>query len=130
MTVYRVENSLGRGMYRGNSRDYLLDAMYDPVLHPTPSNDSRLMRALHEAGLVVQGKYGWNHVRWAPFNFGFSSPDQLRRWLFNDAVKKDLQAIGFSVSVYEGGTEYHGDTQAVFIRNESTLVATIDLMEV
>ena len=129
MTVYRVENSLGRGMYRGTFGDSLLDEMFDPVLHPMPSNDSRLMREIRAAGLENQ-RYGWPTVNWSPFNFGFSSPDQLRRWLFNDDVKKDLQSIGFSVSVYEGGTEYHGDTQAVFIRNESTLVATIDLMEV
>ena len=129
MTVYRVENSLGKGMYRGNDYNCLLDSMFDPVRHPRPSQDSRLMREMRNAGLV-KTRYGWPTVNWTPFNFGFSSPDQLRRWLFNDDVKQELQDGGFHVAVYEGGTEYHGDTQAVFIRNESTLIATIDLMEV
>ena len=56
MTVYRVENELGKGMYRGNYCDGLLMSIFDPMRHPMPSEDSRLMREIRHAGLLVMEK--------------------------------------------------------------------------
>lgn len=125
MTVYRVENSLGAGMYRGCNVPSLDDA-YNECRHPMPSKDSKLMRSLDDANLV--GRY--DEVDWSPWRFGFSSLEQMRRWLYNDVMRSDLKKAGFFVAVYESDEEHHGDTQAIFKRRGHDFVRTIDLTEI
>lgn len=125
MTVYRVENSLGAGMYRGKVEVNALKEYDDDMRHPMPWYDSKLMRSLDSAGHVS----GYDAVIWSPWRFGFSSLEQMRRWLYNDRMRYELQDAGFFVAVYESDEEHHGDTQAVFKRN-SPLVRRIDITEI
>ena len=55
------------------------------------------------------------------FIFGFSSIDQLRRWLYDDAWLKGLNEKGFVLSIYEGDVR-HGHTQAVINKETAVLI--------
>lgn len=119
MTVYRVENANGEGMYRNrvfSDRDCPLNDCYDMYRHPMPSSDDALCKSI-----------GTDMVYWHRYHFGFSSISQLKNWLYTDDVRSKLANAGFVISVYECETEFHGDTQAVFIRDTARKVAALNL---
>jgi hypothetical protein len=105
--IYRVENSLGKGMYTGDNCEATRE-MHDTFRHPPPYQDARLRDAWDE-------KYyaGSQHL----YNFGFSSLDQLRMWIYRDEWRRLLHDAGFFIHAYSADNYILGDTQAVFIRD-------------
>lgn len=124
MLIYRVENEYQRGMYRGVYCSWLNDN-YQPKRHPMPNEDSRLMRVLRHKELYTS----WDA---AEMHYGFGSLNQLRRWIYADRAKQELDDIGSAVSVYEiPDTRCAvGDTQAVFFINEATKVNSLKITEI
>jgi hypothetical protein len=124
MLIYRVETENQRGMYRGSNVEWLNDN-YDECRHPLPYHDSRLMQSLRHKELYT----AWDA---SSMHYGFGSLDQLRRWIYADEAKRELEHLGFAVSVYEINEHRCavGDTQAVFFIHEATKVDTINITEI
>lgn len=124
MLIYRVETENQRGMYRGSYVTWLNDN-YEPYRHPLPNEDSRLMQVLRHKELYTS----WDACR---MHYGFGSLDQLRRWIYADVAKQELDNLGFAVSVYEipDSRCAVGDTQAVFFINEATKVNSLKMTEI
>lgn len=130
--VYRVEDKDGKGMYCGRVS---LWGMHDPVRHPTPMDDSRLMRSFQrDTGGIGDARTEFDKFLFDEFGrvrFGFSSLDQLRRWIYDDEWKDTLYVYGFKLNVYECDRVWVGDTQAVFDTHcGHSIVKTINLIEV
>lgn len=103
-TVYRIEDSEGRGMYYyRNTRNPI---SYEPARHPVPGCDSLLMAS----GFPL---YGSQHL-----NYGFISIEQLRSWIYRDEWLLGLHELGYVLAVIESDEVYVGNTQAVFLRPE------------
>lgn len=103
--IYRIEDALGKGMYCGT--DCPVKYMMQEERHPPPYQDIRL-RDIWET-LYEQS-------RQRDFQFGFSSLDQLRSWIYREEWRDALNAAGFKVYVYAAKEYYLGDTQAIMIK--------------
>ena len=107
--VWRLEDSGGRGMY-GEFRDssYFYYASMgsgedDPApenVHPLPYEDPLLKFA------------PWN----SDYYFGFSSIEQMRRWIYKDEWLSRLAAYGIMLNLYKVPREFcnHGKDQSCF----------------
>ena len=124
MLIYRIETENQRGMYRGCNVRWLNDN-YEPYRHPLPREDSRLIQSLRHKELYTSWDANSMH-------YGFGSLDQLRRWIYADLAKQELDELGFAVSVYEipDNRCAVGDTQAVFFINEATKVNSLKITEI
>lgn len=126
-TIYRVENANGRGMYRAGGSYSALEFEFDEYIHPMPSSDDALMRSIQERGEYNEcGSLDYSMDDY----FGFSSLDQLKRWIYRDDWRSKLDAAGFHVSVYSAVGACIGDTQAVFLLHKSICVNQLRLTEI
>jgi len=117
--IFRIENLEKRGIYRGPDWDGVYDTVAGSKIHPSPHNDSKLLDENKDLF------YSFDVDEWRfladEFVFGFSSIDQLRRWLYNDAWLRSLDEKGYMLSIYEGDVR-HGHTQAVIDKSTAELV--------
>lgn len=117
--IFRIETESGVGMYRGPDWDGVWETGAATHKHPCPHNDSKLI----DENIDLFYSLGDNEWRFGDddFIFGFSSIDQLRRWLYNDSWLESLDSEGFVLSIYEGDVR-HGHTQAVIDKTTARLV--------
>lgn len=125
-TIFRIETGDGSGMYRGPDWDGEFETGAATDKHPCPHNDSKLVDENKELFYSI-GDNEWRFDA-SEFIFGFSSVDQLRRWLYNDSWLESLDKEGFVLSIYEGDVR-HGHTQAVINKATSKLVAKHNIRE-
>lgn len=118
--IYRVENVDGKGMYCGTEAGVQMNG--DSSRHPLPREDAKIGCEWRER---LSGEIDEQI-------FGFASLEQLRFWIYKTKWRKSLKSEGFRVSVYEVPVEHAlvGDTQAIFVRPEATLVDHLDITEV
>ena len=85
--IYRIENEQGIGPYRGGDPlDFNYTAKHCGPQCPSPWRDPDFREF-------------WNSQKWTalePWQFGFKSMQQLRKW-FSDREIKDLERHGFYV---------------------------------
>ena len=118
--IFRVETVEGKGIYRGPDWDGVDESGSDSSKHPMPHKDSKLLDENKDLFYHIgDGEYRFLDY---DFIFGFSSIDQLRRWLYNDEWLSGLDRQGFVLSIYEGDVR-HGHTQAVINKDTAVLVA-------
>lgn len=116
---WRVENEEGVGMYR------LPDCYMAEVMpawderHPMPYDDAVLAPYWVDLSSDERAR----HL------FAFTSPAQLKFWVYKPEVRGLLDRAGARVSVYEASGVY-GDTQAVFLKDTAELIETISLLEI
>lgn len=106
-------------MYRGPDWDGADESDKNSSQHPVPHQDSKLVD--ENKDLFVCPSYGEYRFYSRKFIFGFSSIEQLRRWIYNDAWLKSLDEKGYVLSIYEGDVR-HGHTQAVINRDSAVLI--------
>lgn len=116
--IFRIETAEGKGMYRGPDWDGVNESSWDSSKHPMPHQDSKLVDENGDLFYRFGGEYRFFASN---FIFGFSSIDQLRRWLYNDSWLNALDDEGFMLSIYEGDVR-HGHTQAVINRDSAVLI--------
>lgn len=118
-TVYRVEHrEHGYGPYIDNDMDthHPIDGLHDAHqrsnVHPGPRGDSDL---------------SWDFVG-GTHRFGFASRKQLDKWF--KGFKRKLHEAGFVIRVFEAPDETTviGERQAIFIKEEAKLVATLPVV--
>lgn len=116
---FRVETDEGTGMYGVGSRVVSEKFCYWPR-HPTPKEDALLcdfyMENIH--------KDYW--TRDSPYYFGFSTMEQLRRWVYTGL--DELASKGLKISIYQTDDYCIGDTQMVFRKSTATLIGRADLI--
>jgi hypothetical protein len=114
--VYRIETvENARGMYRGGGGGmglYSCPAYNQSERHPAPEDDTKLRNTLLANGLLGRWDYG-NYV------FGFGSIDQLRGWLYDDAILAWLHDKGFILAICEVDKALLGNTQCMFVKPET-----------
>lgn len=113
LRVYRVQNSLGDGMYRAS----ISSMMLEDVRHPEPYRDSALMDEMEVAGFC-------RGIPDCYFYYGFASIEQLKSWIYEEQWRWILDGSGYQVTVWEGPAA-HGDTQAVFVKSASEMLGVI-----
>lgn len=119
--VFRIEDKNGNGIYRTEHAHmlYELDDQCFGQAHPHPNRDDKLYH--HWDNLVLFGDY-------RNYYFGFSTMEQLRRWMFDKAVNQKLHDAGIVISIYQTEDYYIGDTQMMFRRSTATLIGKADLI--
>lgn len=100
---FRVQNRYGLGLYTTQTSQIHLQEL--STNHPSPSNDSKLMEAL---GL----DYFCQHPAYYEFRLGFTSIEQVLRWLYQRSWLFDLKTEGFALYEYDCPI-FAGNTQAV-----------------
>lgn len=122
-TIYRIENSLGEGAYRGRPWVSIEDYIYtDTNSHPNPNNDSGLkMNAPH--------LYNDGYFEASEFFFGFSSISQLKAWFYNDKLLETFDRSGYFLVELEGEV-YHGNAQSVINKSTSILKNRTSLLDI
>jgi hypothetical protein len=145
VTVIRIENKLGKGMYNSGNDSGGVDPEQDyrhPSLftcpgyqnnkkhHPCPEDDSLLREQLIERGLfdpsnyspsrmeqILFGMYGFT-PKSEKYSYGFANAAQARHWLYKDEWLQYLDSNGFHVAVITlpASEVLIGNTQAMFIK--------------
>lgn len=111
--IYRVEDSLGQGMYSSRLTSKV-DLYSDGARnHPGPSADKQLTRNLNSVNTKLQTQ----HL------FGFVSKEQLRKWLYRDEWIEQLHEVGLFCSIIylpnkHRETYFIGDSQAIYDSNK------------
>lgn len=128
MLVLRVEDRCGGGMYRPNSNDgaYEQSAWVRAIGHI----QEREHPAPHEDSGLTQYALRWLGLNQAAARFGFSSLEQLRRWLYNDDWIRRLSAEGCALVTYDvdaGAECFVGHTQVIFNIRYATEVSRVPL---
>ncbi len=121
ITIYRIENKDGEGMYRTTQGKNITDYYGSGVSstrHPCPQEDKKLRKALLENGLLGQWE---NLVGTSKYSSGFMSVEQLRKWLSNVKWLKFLSDNGFVLAVADvlPSDVLAGDRQCMFIKPKS-----------
>jgi len=122
-TILRVETPRGAGLYIQSEVALPPGLSQFSADHPSPADDEALVRAL-----------GWDrpgaHCCLTPDHiFGFSSPAQLRLWLWDESWTAHLDERGMRVRVYSARSAWVGTTQAIFLRSTATHTHTLSLRE-
>lgn len=117
--IFRIENLEKRGIYRGPDWDGVYETVSASSRHPAPHKDSKLLDENKDLFCSIDIDE-WRFLA-DEFVFWFSSIDQLRRWLYNDAWLRSLDEKGYMLSIYEGDVR-HGHTQAVIDKSTAQLV--------
>lgn len=123
--IYRIEDTEGYGMYRGEYWEGL-SSVKNGERHPGPARDSKLLS--ENPDLFCGDGFGCFYFDSPSFIFGFSSPEQLRNWIYQDEWIAALSAAGYHLSIYRGDVR-HGHTQAVIDKNTAELLDSYDLVE-
>jgi len=108
MRIFRIQNKHGIGMYTAQAEITYCMLELDGR-HPPPLDDTRLCAAIEATG---------RHCQFGDYNFGFSSLDQLRSWVYRAEWRSGLEAEGFFVVELETAEVYKGDTQAVWLTSD------------
>jgi hypothetical protein len=110
VTIYRLENYRGTGVYRlkGDEINEILDR-YEGCNHPLPEKDALLVANLKKNGIEIK-PFSW----YKKFCFGFSSLAQLELWFNCDWDLDALWSLGVGIGVYEIEKVYIGYSQALF----------------
>lgn len=94
-TVFRIQHLNGLGLYSTCRRTKTHEQLFDMDRHPVPYNDG--LRDFPE--------------HW---KFGFSSQEQMERWIFKKEWRKNLDAMGFRLHIFKA-TKYNlGYNQMVY----------------
>lgn len=137
--ILRIEDVNGGGLYRGENRDnnpLVLDdgeLFFGSDKHPIPWDDSRLMASYELAD--QRSKYesadGVSSCYLHDYHYGFSSPEQMRSWIYKDQWLKDMGPNGFRLAVFEMDERdvLLGNTQACFLRENAKTVTFHDAAE-
>ena len=122
-TIYRIENSLGEGAYRGRPWVSIEDFCPDADNHPSPNRDSGLRASAphlyDDCGFFMEGE----------FFFGFSSISQLKAWFYNDKLLEEFDKKGYFLVELEGEV-YHGNAQSVINKSTSILKNKTSLLDI
>lgn len=130
--VYRIEDESGCGVYRGTRSLYNYEKFCEfekDRVHPMPRKDSKLMASLPKRSREI-GFFGEESIKslfLSEFVFGFSSPEQLRAWFYEDEVLVWLGMNGFSLVVYNGYA-HHGNSQSI-VKKGSKKIQKISLAD-
>jgi hypothetical protein len=113
--VYRIENGHGQGPYTTDFWPRRSSSPYFGPRHLGPRDDS----GLDWDCLALSYKY----------SFGFRSMEQMRFWFYRKEWRGAMQKAGYRLTKWRvsAGDARLSDAQAVFRRDLSTLVETIDL---
>lgn len=111
MRIYRIELADGTGPYVGGVSP--ASFWYESARHPTPLDDPALgFRQSHQDD-------GWR--------FGFASPEQMRFWFYREEWRRELEEMGYMLSVYECEQAQYSDAQAIFHPNYAKLIERVPL---
>ncbi len=123
VTVFRIEHiSDGVGCY-GRAEEDSERGMQDIVgttiadaRHPTMGQDSKLRQNVANAGMSEFAIQFFGAAE--AYSFGFSSIDQLRAWMFEDAWLAGLSDQHYILAICEVQKDdvIEGNTQCMFIR--------------
>jgi hypothetical protein len=93
---FRFQNSDFIGIYAGTGGFYSFDqGRVDITRHPTPTDDSALMEDYKTKFPLMGGYRGYY------FNYGFTSLEQLKSWIYKNSWIVQLYKNNFRVMVYE-----------------------------
>ena len=109
-TIYRIETPEGEGMYHSGASE-VTSNLHHPYRHPEPDEDDLL------APVLISKSGGSEHIAWYAlrnYYFGFSSVEQLRRWIYQDEWLRGLHNDGLVITVIESDDVLLGHTQAMF----------------
>lgn len=121
---YRIENEQGHGMYRSSTDLNCTRNMQGERNHPSPYDDKGLHLAIEGRRYVAVPKrlrqIGYDGIVPSMFNYGFADLDQLERWVYKTAWRRELKKMGFMINVYKckKAAFAAGDTQAVCLIKE------------
>lgn len=132
MSFYRVQKENGCGVYRGNGclgdpepvGGDLFEELYSCDKHPTPMNDSELVRSMKKAGANLIKSEWFNdflmdHKFIKPYIFGFSSLEQFNSWFYNDEIKKGLKEMDYKLyHVKRAKSVLKGNSQSIILKEE------------
>lgn len=123
-TIYRIENSLGEGVYRGLGQSFIDTYLSKSERHPVPHKDSKL---------VTEARHLFSKCRWLwwegdNFVFGFQNIQALKSWFYTNKVLQALHDKGFAVNQYEGEV-YHGNTQSVVNTETYKKINSLSLLD-
>ena len=119
---YRIhaDDNILVGMYSSYASENMPATIYEKeceTKHPAPRNDSLLVKTYMEfleasgastdAAYIEIGGSGY---------YGFSSLDQMRRWVYQDEWLEQLDEEGFVISKFELEDVIVGNTQAIALR--------------
>lgn len=114
MIVYRYEDEHGDGLYScGEAIDILIDTVPGDhaTRHPTPRNDQMLVECIyHRTGAGVESFLSECMI------FGFSSVEQMRKWIPKRTSDEIEKLTDIRLKVFEVPNEhvYCGGHQCVF----------------
>lgn len=123
---YRIEDERGYGMYRSgvapgcvqDMQPFCMDTEQDR--HPTPRNDERLWDQVKDRGLSDNCFFCQLNSKAEKYFFGFSSKKQLRAWIYKRKWRVELAKSELLLVIYEVTDFIIGDTQAMFVRANTT----------
>jgi hypothetical protein len=119
MLIYRIEDSEGGGLYRGDNLCKNPINSFSSYRHPMPYNDS-LFVANAEAVMEREGYSRRNVSDFidGDYIFGFATTDQLRNWVHRDDWLFKMDQRGFRLAVFDMPYDdvIVGHSQAVFRR--------------
>lgn len=126
VTIYRVENAQGQGMYRNdesNSGEWLYAAGIDDAggpAHPAPWYDDDISDFWE-----LCEEHRERHL----YFFGFGSIESFMKWVWHPESRRVLRRWGFALVVYEVTAEYAcvGEKQAVFRKDKATVVKRLEV---
>lgn len=120
MLVYRIENPEdGIGPYRRDTLNWGDERPFNVYgLHPTPYDDAAL-REMWEFMPACQQE---------AFYFGFADEAQMRAWFYRDEWLRVMKDAGMKLTVWECKHARYGNAQAIFKREEATLILTRELI--
>ena len=115
--VYRIESSVGSGMYYAGNAQWILDSEDTYEKHPSPKRDSLLAPILIKKGLYCEV---FDNLICDEYKFGFDSIEQLRRWIYEDRWLVALHEHEMMIAEYELPDEdvLVGHTQVMFKRQD------------
>lgn len=124
-TVYRIEHAIdGRGCYNRDDEpeDKGMGSIVGSTIadnrHPTIALDSKLLRSVGSLGVDRFDLMMGNTPQLHPYVFGFSSPEQLRSWMYRDEWLEKLSDQHYILAVCEVRVAdvLEGNAQCMFIR--------------
>ncbi len=111
MKIFRLETDKKFGIYQSTAMLFTADQYSgDRTKHPRPCDDSRF----NEECINKTGKDALRYGYSGSYVFGFSSPEQLLRWFYEEYDYVVFEEHSVRIAVYECDDVIVGNTQVAF----------------
>lgn len=117
---FRVEHKDHKaGVYNSSCRAPGTQSSFEDPRHPSPMEDQSIRPFWIN---LMQTDYADKYY------FGFSSMDQLRRWIFSEEYMNHLKHKHMVIGIYQTDDYHIGDTQMVFRKERAIRIGAADII--